>query len=167
MTGGAAYFLCWSSNTLVHQRIKVCIPYQLGLKGITLSLMSYYCHSSLEIITLKFLGLVLPSLVGFFHGLNFSVCFSVSSTNVWLPVLALTFTTRRTASSGRSQVKNPFSKFHFEFRDLAMVSKIYIEHNIIPSCLLPFLIIVICNTKVSRFGHQTKPGLTLFKHNEK
>ena len=30
----------------------------------------------------SFLGLVFPSLVGFFHGLNFSVCFSVSSTNV-------------------------------------------------------------------------------------
>ena len=33
------------------------------------------------------LGLEFPSLVGFFHGLNFSVCFSVSSTKVWLPVL--------------------------------------------------------------------------------
>ena len=30
----------------------------------------------------SFLGLVFPSLVGFFHGLNFSVCFSESSTNV-------------------------------------------------------------------------------------
>ena len=30
----------------------------------------------------SFLGLVFPSLVGFFHGLNFSVHFSVSSTNV-------------------------------------------------------------------------------------
>ena len=34
----------------------------------------------------SFLGQVLPSLVGFFHGLNFSVHFSVSSTSVWLPV---------------------------------------------------------------------------------
>ena len=30
----------------------------------------------------SFLGLVFPSLVGFFYGLNFSVHFSVSSTNV-------------------------------------------------------------------------------------
>ena len=30
----------------------------------------------------SFLGLVFPSLVGFFHGLNFSVFYSVSSTNV-------------------------------------------------------------------------------------
>ena len=30
----------------------------------------------------SFLGLVIPSLVGFFHGLNFSVHFSMSSTNV-------------------------------------------------------------------------------------
>ena len=30
----------------------------------------------------SFLGLAFPSLVGFFHGLNFSVHFSVSSTNV-------------------------------------------------------------------------------------
>ena len=30
----------------------------------------------------SFLGLVFPSLVGFFHGLNFSVHFSMSSTNV-------------------------------------------------------------------------------------
>ena len=37
------------------------------------------------------LGLDSPSLVGFFHGLNFSVHFSVSSTKVWLPVLVLTF----------------------------------------------------------------------------
>ena len=35
----------------------------------------------------SFLGLVSPSLVGLFYGLNFSVHFSVSSTNVWLPVL--------------------------------------------------------------------------------
>ena len=72
----------------------------------------------------SFLGLVFPSLVGFFHGLNFSVHFSVSSTNVWLPVLVLTFTTRSMASSGRSYVKNTFSKSHLEFRDLAMFCKI-------------------------------------------
>ena len=56
------------------------------------------------------LGLDSPSLVGFFHGLNFSVHFSVSSTKVWLPVLVLIFTTRSMASSGRSHEKNPFSK---------------------------------------------------------
>ena len=74
----------------------------------------------------SFLGLVFPSLVGFFHGLNFSVHFSVSCTSVWLPVLVSTFTTRSTASSGRLHVKNPFSKSHLEFRDLAMFSKIYV-----------------------------------------
>ena len=37
----------------------------------------------------RFLGLVFPSLVGFFHGLNISVCFSVSSTNVWVASLSL------------------------------------------------------------------------------
>ena len=42
----------------------------------------------------SFLGLVFSSLVGFFHGLNFSVHFSLSSTSVWLPVLVLTFTTK-------------------------------------------------------------------------
>ena len=73
----------------------------------------------------SFLGLEFPFLVGFFHGLNFSVHFSVSSTNVWLPVLVLTFTTRSMASSGRSLVKNLFSKSHLEFRDLDMFSKIY------------------------------------------
>ena len=73
----------------------------------------------------SFLGLVFPSLVSFFHGLNFSVHFSGSSTNIWLPVLVLTFMTRRMASSGRLQVKNPLSKSHLEFSDLAMFSKIY------------------------------------------
>ena len=72
----------------------------------------------------SFLGLDFPSLVSFFHRLNFSVHFSVSSTKVWLPVLVFTFTTRSTASSGRSQVKKPFSKSHLEFSDLAMFSKI-------------------------------------------
>ena len=115
-----------SSNTLPHQRTEVCIPYQSGLKGMALSPMSCYCHFSWEIIPWEvFLGLVFPSLVGFFHGLNFSVHFLVSSTIVWLPVLVLTFTTRKMTSSGRLQVKNPFSKLHLEFRDLAMVSKIY------------------------------------------
>ena len=73
----------------------------------------------------SFLGLDFPSLVGVFHSLNFSVCFSVSCTNMWLPVLVLTFTTRSMASSERSHIKNPFSKSHLEFRDLAMFSKIY------------------------------------------
>ena len=63
----------------------------------------------------SFLGLDFPSLVGFFHGLNFSVHFSVSSSNVWLPVLVLTFTTRSMVSSGRSHVKNPFLKLHLRF----------------------------------------------------
>ena len=71
----------------------------------------------------SFLGLDFPSLVGFFHGLNFSVHFSVSSTNVWLPVLVLTFTIRSTASSGRLHEKNPFFKLHLEFRDLAIFLK--------------------------------------------
>ena len=93
----------------------------------------------------SFLGLVFPSLVGFFHGLNFSVHFSESSTSVWLPVLVLTFTTRSTASSGRSHIKNPLSKSHLEFRVLAMFSKIYIEHNIIASCLLLVLIFNYCH----------------------
>ena len=73
----------------------------------------------------SFLGLVFPSLVGFFHGLNFSVHFLVSSTNVWLPVLVFTFNTRRTVSSGRLQLKNPLLKSHFQLRDLAMFIKIY------------------------------------------
>ena len=89
----------------------------------------------------SFLGLIFPS----FHGLNFSVCFSVSSTSVWLPVLVLTFTTRSTASSGRSHVKNPLSKSHLKFSDLAMFSKIYIYHNIIASCLI--IRSFICNMK--------------------
>ena len=63
------------------------------------------------------LGLEYPSLVGFFHSLNFSVCFSVSSTKVWSPVLVLTFTTRSMVPSGRSHEKNPFSKLHLEFTD--------------------------------------------------
>ena len=84
----------------------------------------------------SFLGLFFPSFTGFFHGLNSSVHFSMSSTKVWLPVLVLTFTTRSTASSVRSHVQNPLSKSHLNSSDLAMFSKIYIEHNIIASCLL-------------------------------
>ena len=101
----------------------------------------------------SFLGLDFPSLVGFFHSLNFSVCFSVSSTNVWLPVLVLTFTTRSMASSGRSHVKNPFLKLHLEFRDLAMFSKIYRTqyYCILFNFGLRCLVIVICNAKFSRF----------------
>ena len=119
----------------------------------------------------SFLGQDFLSLVGFFHGLNFSLCFSVSSINVWLPVLVLTFTTRSTTSSGRSHVKKPFLKLHLEFRDLAMFSKTYIKHNIIASCLINFtqtiLIIIVTNTKISRFQDQAKPCLALFKHNIK
>ena len=73
----------------------------------------------------SFLGIYFSSIVGFFHGLNISVYFSVFSIKVWLPVLFLTFTTRSTVSSVRSQVKNPFSKLHLEFRDLAMLATIY------------------------------------------
>ena len=69
----------------------------------------------------SFRGNCFPSLDGFFHGQNFSVCFSVSSTSVWFPVFVLTFKIRRTASSGRSHEKNPFSMSHQEFSDLAIV----------------------------------------------
>ena len=69
----------------------------------------------------SFQGNCFPSLDGFFHGWNFSVCFSVSSTSVWFPVFVLTFKIRRTASSGRLHEKNPFSKLHREFSDLAIV----------------------------------------------
>ena len=82
----------------------------------------------------SFWGTGFPSIVGFFHGLSFSVYFSMSSTKVWLLVLVLTFNIRSTVSSGRSQVKKPFLKSHLEFRDPAMFSK-NIEHNIIASCL--------------------------------
>ena len=120
------YFLCQSSDILTHQKIEVYIQSLSGLKGMAQSLRSCCCHSSWESIPLEaFLGLDFLSLVGFFHGLNFSVHFSVSSINIWLLVLVLTFTTRSMASSGRSHVKNLFSKLHLEFRDLAMFSKIY------------------------------------------
>ena len=72
----------------------------------------------------RFWGTCFPSLFGFFQGQNFSVCFSVSSTNVWFPVWVLTLSIRSIASSGRSQVKKPFSKSDLEFRDLALISKI-------------------------------------------
>ena len=49
----------------------------------------------------SFWGNCFPSLDGFFHGQNFSVCFSVSSTSVWFPVFVLTFKIRSTASSGK------------------------------------------------------------------
>ena len=105
----------------------------LGLYSVSIRLEGHGPESEVMLLSFflgvntpgSFLGLVFPSLVGFFHGLNFSVCFSVSSTYVWLQVLVLTFTTRGMASSGRSHVKNPFSKLHLEFRDLAMFSKIY------------------------------------------
>ena len=101
----------------------------------------------------SFLGLHFLSLVGFFHCLNFSVHFSVSYTNVCLPVLVLTFTIRSMASSGRSHVKNPFLKLHPEFRDLAMFSKIYRTqyYCILFNFRLQCLVIVICNAKFSRF----------------
>ena len=83
----------------------------------------------------SFGGTCFPSLTCFFQGQNFSVCFSVSSTNVWFPVWVLTFKIRSIASSGKSQVEKLFLKSHLEFRDLAMISKIYTEHNIIASCL--------------------------------
>ena len=62
-----------------------------------------------------------PSLDGFFHGWNFSVCFSVSSTSVWFPIFVLTFKIRRMVYSGRLHEKNPFSKSHQEFSNLAIV----------------------------------------------
>ena len=69
----------------------------------------------------SFQGNCFPSLDGFFHGWNFSVCFSVSSTSVWFPVFDFTFRIRSTASSGKLHEKNPFSKSHQEFSDLAIV----------------------------------------------
>ena len=69
----------------------------------------------------SFWGNCFPSLDGFFHGRNFFVCLSVSSTSVWFPVFVLTFKIRSTASSGKSHEKNPFSKSHQEFSDLAIV----------------------------------------------
>ena len=115
------------------------------------------------------LGLDSPSLVGFFHGLNFSDCFSVSSTKVWLPILVLTFTTRSTASYGRSHKKNPFSKSHLEFRDLAIFLKYKTKYYcILFNILTPrVLIIVVSNAELSRFQDQAKPCLALFKHNIK
>ena len=70
----------------------------------------------------SFRGNCFPSLDGFFHGQNFSVRFSVSSTSVWFPVFVSTYKIRRTASSGRLHEKNPFSKSHREFSDLAIVT---------------------------------------------
>ena len=46
----------------------------------------------------SFWGTCFPSLTSFFQGQNFSVCFSVSSTNAWFPVWVLTFKIRSTAS---------------------------------------------------------------------
>ena len=102
-----------------------------GLYSISVGLEGHGPESEV-ILLLFFLGINTPgsllgldslSLVGFFYSLNFSVCISVSSTKVWLPVLVLTFTTRSTVSSGRSHEKNPFSKSHLEFRDLAIFLK--------------------------------------------
>ena len=69
----------------------------------------------------SFWGTCFPSLDGFFHGQNFSVHFSVSSTNIWFTVFVLTFKIRSTVSSGKLHEKNPFSKSHQEFSDLAVV----------------------------------------------
>ena len=69
----------------------------------------------------SFWGTCFPSLTCFFYGGNFSVCFSMSSTNVWFPVWVLTFKIRSIVSSGKSQVKKPFLKSHWEFSNLAIV----------------------------------------------
>ena len=69
----------------------------------------------------SFWGKCFPSLDGFFHGQNFSVCFSVSSTSTWFPIFILTFKIRSTVSSGKLHEKNPFLKSHWEFSDLAIV----------------------------------------------
>ena len=66
----------------------------------------------------------------------------------------LTFKIRSIVSSGRSQVKKPFSKSHHEFSNLAIV--IYnIKGNIIASCLISsfreFSIIVVSDAENSRF----------------
>ena len=68
-----------------------------------------------------FWGTCFPSLTCFFHRWNFSVCFSMSSTNVWFPVWVLTFKIKSIASSGKSQVKKLFLKSHREFSNLAIV----------------------------------------------
>ena len=77
----AICFLCQSSNNVVHQRIKVCTPSLVGLEGHDLEsdvmLLSFFLGDNTLI---SFSELVFLSLVGFFHGLNFSVYFSVSST---------------------------------------------------------------------------------------
>ena len=61
-----------------------------GLYSISVRLEGYGPESEVTLASFflgdntpgSFLGLVFPSLVGFFYGLNFSVCFSMSSTNV-------------------------------------------------------------------------------------
>ena len=69
----------------------------------------------------SFRGTCFSSLDGFFYGWNFSVHFSVSSTNVWFPIFVLTFKIGSTVSSGKSHEKNPFLKLHWEFSSLAIV----------------------------------------------
>ena len=102
----------------------------------------------------SFQGTCFPSLTCFFHGQNFSVHFSVSSTNVWFPVFVLTFKIRSTASSGKLHVKNPFSKSHREFSDLAIVI-LNKKGSVIASCLMSSFnilsIIVNSNAGISRF----------------
>ena len=72
----------------------------------------------------SFWGTCLQSLDGFFHGQNFSVCFSVSSTNVCFPVSVLTFKIRSTASSGKSHVKTHFHSRIGSLAILPLLSKI-------------------------------------------
>ena len=84
----------------------------LGLHSCSVGL-GHHPESEVTLISLflgvktpgSFLGNCFPSLDGFFHGQNFSVHFSVSSTSVWFPVFVFTFSIRSTASSGKSHEK--------------------------------------------------------------
>ena len=100
----------------------------------------------------SFLGLVFLSLVGFFHGLNFSVHSSMSSTNVQLPVLVLTFTTK-VQHPLEGHMKRTYCQSQTSNSVILPCFLKYIEHNIIASCLfwVWILITVISNTKVSWF----------------
>ena len=69
----------------------------LGLYSVSVGLEGHDPESEVILLSFflgvnipgSFLGLDFPSLVGFFHGLNFSVCFSMSSTKVWVTSLSL------------------------------------------------------------------------------
>ena len=145
---------------------------ELIQSGSTKNLGLYSCSTGLEhgpeseVILLSFLwgvstpgsfwGTCFPTLTCFFQGQNFSVCFSVSSTNVWFPVWVLTFKIRSIASSGKSQVKKPFSKSHLEFRDFAMLSKIQkiiLLHPVKLIYLKKFSITVVSNAEISGFWY--------------